>query len=76
MVGTWISDEEIFIADAASVGLEDVYVWVNELKLKYLNADDEINDIDDAASSGGIIKLLPNRNLFKPGQELRILIKQ
>ena len=75
VIGTRQNNNQITITELASYVLNDFHVFVNETPLSFLNVDDSLNMIDVAASINGIIKLLPGRNLFQRGTEVRILLK-
>ena len=72
-VGTWTGTDEISFTALASVALKNIVVEVSGNILRYVNSSDTINDIDDAASTSGTIKLLSGRNLFQRGKEVRII---
>lgn len=72
-VGTWTATDEISFTALASISLKNIIVEVSGNILRYINSSDTVNDIDDAASTSGTIKLLSGRNLFQRGKEVRII---
>ncbi len=74
-IGTYTDASEIFINQLTAYDIQDWSAWANEALLKWANADDVLNDIDDSLTVDGTIKLFAGRDLFQRGAELRIILK-
>ena len=74
-VGTYVSTSELTISLLSGKTLKDYEVWVGNNKLNHLNTVAANNHLDPVASVGTTVKLLAGRNLFQPGREVVIILK-
>lgn len=73
--GTYVSPSELTISLLSGKTLRDYEVWVGNNKLNHLNTVAANNHLDPVASTGTTVKLLAGRNLFQPGREVVIILK-
>ena len=74
-VGTYVATDELTVSLLSGKTLKDYEIWVGNNKLNHLNSAAANNHLDPVASTGTTIKLLAGRNLFQPGREVVIILK-
>lgn len=74
-VGTWVSVSEINIPVLNNYPISDYKVFVDENPLRWRNADDSFNDLDDSLTTGGTVILFSGRELFQRGAEICVILK-